>query len=190
VPFFTATRGTRCAVIGDPALPRVMALRALDTGARVQVVTSMPADWFRLRGRAGASAERLAVVGPGTPPPDATRAEPWIIMDDTGTARAGATAVSSPWQAFVAMTSARAVSVAALRGLDAIALYRSSPACRAAVVAALRLPDSAVRSLHGIPADVVAVASPGTVRLVPLRPDPSECPLFTELGLPTWHFPA
>ena len=73
VPFFTATRGTRCSVIGDPALPKVMALRALGAGARVQVVTSMPADWFRLRGRAGPSAERLAVVGPGAPPPDGNR---------------------------------------------------------------------------------------------------------------------
>jgi hypothetical protein len=187
VPFFTATRGTRCAVIGDPALPKVLALRALDAGARVQVVTSMPGDWFRLRGRVGPSAERLAVVGPGAPPPDATGAEPWMIMDDTGAVLGGATVASNPWQPFVAVSSARSITVAALRGLDAIVLYRSSPACRAAVVAALRLPDSVVRSLHGIPSDTIAVASPGMVRLVPLRPDESECALFTELGLPTWR---
>lgn len=187
VPFFTARRGTRTAAIGDPALPKLIALRALDAGARVQVVTSAPGDWFRLRGRAGLPDERLAVVDPGTPPPpDDTPAEPWMIMDDAGFL-AGGLPRSSSCQAFVASSSARAVAVAALRDLDAIVMYRSSPACRAAVVAALRLPDSAVRSLHGIPMDVVAVASAGMIRLVPLRPAASECALFTELGLPIWR---
>jgi hypothetical protein len=91
-----------------------------------------------------------------------------------------------PWQTLVAASSARMVPVAALRGLDAIVLYRSSPACRAAVVAALRLPATAIRPLHGIPSDVVAVASAETVRLVPLRANAAECALFTELGLPVW----
>jgi hypothetical protein len=184
VPFFTARRGTRIAVIGDPALPKLIAHRAIDAGARVQVVTPAPGDWFRLRGRAGLSAERLAIVDPGAPPPpDGTRAEPWMIMDSTG-----APGGSYPWrQTFVAISNARRVTVAALRGLDAIVLYRSSPACRAAVVAATRLPDSAVRSLHGIPRDVVAVVSAGMVRLASLQPDASECALFTELGLPIWR---
>ncbi len=180
VPFFTATRGTRCAVIGDPALPKLVALRALDAGARVQVVTSMPGDWYRLRSRAGLSAERLAVAAPGAAPPCGTRAEPWMIMDDTGAAPAGSTAVRNPWQPYVAVSGARAISVAALRGLDVIVLYRSTPACRAAVVAALRMPDHAVGSLHGIPNGVAAVATAGMVRLVPLRPDPPECALFTD----------
>ena len=93
VPFFTQARGTRCAVIGDRSMPKLMAKRALDAGARVQVVTSEPEDWFRLRGRAGLSPERLAIVGPGTaPPPDGTRASPWMIMDDTGILTATPTA--------------------------------------------------------------------------------------------------
>lgn len=187
VPLFTARRGTRVAAVGDPALPKLMALRAIQAGARVQVVTAAPEDWFRLRGRAALSAERLAVVDRGAPPPDSTRAEPWIIMDDTGGDGSCVPLVSSPWHALVSTWSARAVAVAALRGLDTIVLYRSSPACRAAAVAALRLPDSAVRSLHGIPGDVVAVASAGQVRLVPLQADGSECALFAELGLPIWR---
>jgi hypothetical protein len=108
-----------------------------------------------------------------------------MIMDDTGISvgeDTGSRRVSNPWQAFVATSSARAVAVAALRGLDAIVLYRSSPACRGAVVAALRLPDVVVRSLHGIPRDVVAVASAGMVRLVPLRPDAREYALFGTEG--------
>jgi hypothetical protein len=83
-------------------------------------------------------------------------------------------AAAGPWQAFVAVSSARAVPVGTLRGLDTVILHRSSPACRAAVVAALELPDSMARSLQGIPDDVVAIASPGLVRLVSLAPHPAE----------------
>jgi hypothetical protein len=193
VPFFTETRGTRCAVIGDRSIAKLVAKRALDGGARVQVVTSEPDDWFRLRGHGEISPERLAVVDPGTPPPpDGTRSDPWMIMDDTGILGGDGDEVqpiprvSNPWQAYCAVSSARQVPVAALRGMDAVVLYRSSPFCRAVAIAALRLPESAVRSLHGIPSDVVAVASPERVRLVPIRCDPLECALFAELGLPVW----
>jgi hypothetical protein len=193
VPFFTETRGTRCAVIGDRSMPKLMAKRALDAGARVQVVTSEPDSWFRLRGQAGLPPDRLIVVEPGTPPPpDDTHPSPWIVMDDTGILTddgAGILPRSNPRQAFWAVSSARAVAVTALRGLDAVVLYRSSPFCRAVAVAALRLPESAARSLTGIPSDVVAVASAGGVRLVPLKTDASECALFTELGLPIWPHP-
>jgi hypothetical protein len=194
VPFFTAARGTRCAVIGDRSIAALMAKRALDAGARVQVVTSEPDDWFRLRGHAGLSPERLAVADPGTaPPPDGTGSSPWMIMDDTGIltgdpdgAGARIPRASNPWQTFCAVSSARNVAVAALRGMDAIVLFRSSPFCRAVAAVALQLPDSAMRSLHGIPSDVVAVASAGTVRLAPIRCDAAECALFAELGLPIW----
>lgn len=154
VPFFTGGRGTHGALIGDAALPRLIALRALDAGARLQVVTSRPEQWLRLRGCAGLSADRMA-VRPDTPSPaNAAMAAPLMIIDDT--------------------SAANPVTVAGMRGLDAIVLHRSSPACRAIVAAALRLPDQVVRSLQGIPRDVVAIASPGMVRLVPLRVDASE----------------
>ena len=190
VPFFTQARGTRCAVIGDPSMPKLMAKRALDAGARVQVVTPEPEDWFRLRGRAGLAPERLAIVGPDTAPPlDGTRASPWMIMDDTGILDGDGSAItwmSNPGQAFCAISTARALPVACLRGMDAIILYRSSPFCRAVAIAALGLPESAARQLTGIPTDVVAVASPSGVRLVPIKTDATECALFAELGLPIW----
>ena len=53
-------------MIGDRSIAVLMAKRALDAGARVQVVTSEPEDWFRLRGHAGLSPERLIVADPGT----------------------------------------------------------------------------------------------------------------------------
>lgn len=197
VPFFTQARGTRCAVIGDGAMPKLMAKRAVDAGARVQVITAEPDDWFRLRGHAGLPAERLVVVEPGTAaPPDGTRGNPWMIMDDTGIldsdsdgVHPGIPPVSSPGHAFCAVSTARAVSVAALRDLDAVVLYRSSPFCRAVAFAAMKLPESAARSLTGIPKDVVALVSAGSVRLVPLKTDAAEYALFTELGLPIWPHP-
>lgn len=165
VPFITNGRGTRGAMIGDAVLRMFIALRALDAGARIRVVTSKPAGWLRLRDCAGPSAKRLAVVGPDAQPPaDDPTAAPLMIIDDT---EAGS-----------------AVTIAALRGLDAIVLHRSSPACRAAVVAALNLPHPVVRSLHGIPRDVVAVASPGVVKLVPLRPDASERAMLRQSTAP------
>ena len=169
VPFFTAARGTRCAVIGDRSIAVLMAKRALDAGARVQVVTSEPDDWFRLRGHAGLSPECLVVADPGTaPPPDGTGRSPWMIMDDTGILTgdpdgvgARIPRVSNPWQAFCAVSSARNVAVAALRGLDAIVLFRSSPFCRAVAAVALQLPDPAMRSpCTGYPATLLPWPAP------------------------------
>jgi hypothetical protein len=173
VSFFTGERGTRTAVIGHATLPKLIALRALRTGARLQVVTPRPREWLRLRDCARLPAGQMAVVHPGAaPPPDGTRAAPWMIIDDTGAPAANTP--GRPWQAVVAAPRADVVTIAALRGLDTIILHRSTPACRAAVIVALNLPESVVRSLHGIPRDIAVVASDGLVRLVPLTPNASE----------------
>jgi hypothetical protein len=180
VPFFTPTGPTRSAVVGDPMLPKLMALRALGAGARLQVVTSRPREWLRLRRCAWLSAGSMAVVRPGTPPPaDGTRAAPWMIIDDTSEAAAPASVAAAagagrPWQALVAAPDAGAVTIAALRGLEFVILHRSTPACRAAVIAALDLQVPVTRSLHGIPRDAVAIASPGIVSLGALEIAPSE----------------
>lgn len=177
IPFFAAERATRAAVIGDPDLPRLLALRALSTGARVQVVTSSPEEWLRLRGSARRPAECMAVVPPGSAPPaDASPAAPWMIIhDDPGWPAPAEPSITGPWQAVIAVPGAHAVTIAALRGLDAVILYRAIPAWRAAAVAAMNLPVPAALSLHGIPRDVVAVvASAATVKLVLLTPDASE----------------
>jgi hypothetical protein len=172
VPFFTE-RGVRAAALGDARLPKLLALRALRAGARVQVVTARPTAWLTLRDEARMPAERMAVVYPRTPPPtDSTRIAPWMVIDDTGTPATAA--VARPWQAFVAAPSSDGVTIAGLRGLDAIILHRSTPACRAAVIVAMELPVPVVRSLHGIPGDVIVIARPGTVELVPLTLDAAE----------------
>jgi type VII secretion protein EccE len=172
VPFFVAEGGIRAAVIGDAALPRLLALRALGAGARLQVVTSRPGGWLSLRDEARLPSERMTVVRQGTAPPsDGTRAAPWMIIDDTGSPAA---AGNRPWQAAVAVLSEGAVTAAALRGLNAIVFQRGTPACVAAVTAALSLPEPAARSLTGLPPGVFALACPGTVRLAPLTLDESE----------------
>jgi hypothetical protein len=206
VPLFTE-RGVRAAALGDARLPKLLALRALGAGARVQVVTARPSSWLTLRDEARLPAERMAVVHPGTPPPaDSTPTAPWMIIDDTGTPAAAA--VTCPWQAFVAAPGSDGVTIAGLRGLDAIILHRSTPACRAAVIVAMGLPAPVVRSLHGIPRDVVTIARPGTLEFVPLTLDAAEQalldrslrareaptdpawprpPLHAELGPPSWR---
>jgi hypothetical protein len=172
VPLFTE-RGVRAAALGDTGLPKLLVLRALGAGARVQVVTSHPAPWLALRDESRLPAERMTVVPPGTrPPADGSRTAPWMIMDDTGSPATAA--VTRPWQAFVAAPDADEVTIAALRGLDSIILHRSTPACRAAAIVAMDLPVPVARSLHGIPRDVIAIAGPGSVSLVPVTPDATE----------------
>jgi hypothetical protein len=156
------------------------------------VVTARPTAWLTLREEARLPAERMAIVHPRTPPPaDSTRTTPWMVIDDTGTP--ATTAVARPWQAFIAAPSSDGVTIAGLRGLDAIILHRSTPACRAAVIVAMDLPVPVVRSLHGIPRDVIVIARPGTVELVPLTPDAAEQALLARSGPaketpsgPTW----
>ncbi len=183
VPLFTE-RGVRAAALGDARLPKLLALRALGTGARVRVVTSGPAAWLALRDEARLPGERMAVVGPGAPvPTDGTRTAPLMIIDDTGSPAAAA--VARPWQAFVAAPDPDDVTIAALRGLDSIILHRSTPVCRAAAIVAMDLPTPVTRSLHGIPRDVIAVARPGTVGLAPLTTAAPEQALLGAPG-PSW----
>src|ERR1700722_10166880 len=63
VPFFTAAGATQAAIIGDPALARLVALRALGAGARLRIVASQPATWLRLRDGAGLPPHRMTIVG-------------------------------------------------------------------------------------------------------------------------------
>jgi type VII secretion protein EccE len=177
VPFFTGTGGTRSAVLGDPALPRLLALRALGTGARLQVVTNQSGGWLRLCRAAQLPPGYLAVVRPGTPPPsDGTRAAPWMIIDDTGSPAADG---SAPWQAVVTVP-AEIPEAGALAGLDAILLQRTTAAGADAVIRALDLPGSWAHALQTVPADEIAIAEPGSVRFTRLVPDHSEHAVLVE----------
>lgn len=168
IPFFAADAGTRTAVIGDPLLHRLLALRALGSGARLQVVTSRPGPWLKLRGQAG-QPDRMTVVRPGKQPPaDGTRADPWLVIDDTGSP---AVAASGPWLAVVSALSDSAGLQAVPPSCDAIVIGRSSAPLAASVVAALDLPPRTARSLQAIPDGQVAVAWRGLIRFARLVPD-------------------
>ena len=171
IRFFRPERATRTAVIGDPALPKLLALRALSAGATVRVATSQPEEWLKLRDTGRPPTGRMAVVPLGTPPPsDPGSAAPWMIIHDTP---AEPPAPAGPCQAVVSVLGTEPVEPDALRGLDSVLLYRSTPAWRAAVTAAMNLPMPAARWLQGIPRDVVAVAWTGVVTLVQLTTDAS-----------------
>jgi type VII secretion protein EccE len=178
VPFFRADDSTRTAIVGDPVLHRLLGLRALGSGARLQVVTSQPGPWLRLRNLAQ-QADRMTVVRPGKQPPsDGTRADPWMLIDDTGSP---AIATSRPWLAVVTALNESAnepasesANPSALQpGLDAIVLQRSSRRIAASLASSLSLPNAA-RSLQAIPDGQVAVARRGLIQFARLVPDDAE----------------
>jgi type VII secretion protein EccE len=171
IAFFTASAGTRTAVIGDPLLHRLVGLRALGSGARVQVVTSRPGPWLKLRDRVG-QPDRMSVVRPGKQPPsDGTRADPWMVIDDTGSP---AVVAGRPWLAAVSALSESAGLQAVPPGHDAIVIQRSSPALADSLVASLDLPPQTARSLRAVPDGQVALASPGLIRFARLMPEAAE----------------
>lgn len=169
-PFFSAAGATRVTMLCDTLLPRLLALRALGAGARLQVVTHQPAGWLRLRGQAQLPPDRMLVVRPGTQHPSSgTRADPWMIMDDTGVPAAPG---SRPWQAVVTVLGQAGPVLA---DQDAILAQRTSPDLAAMVGTALRLTGTAAQSLSQLPDGIVALARPGApIRLAQLAPDPAE----------------
>jgi type VII secretion protein EccE len=177
-PAFAAATGTHSAVIGDLLLPRLLAVRALATGARLHVVTSQPDGWLALRGSAGMPAGRMTVARPGTqPPPDGASASPWMIIDET---RSPAAIARRPWQAIVTVLGSGQDVPAALPSPDAILLQRTTSRGAAAVIAALGLSSSIAPALERMPDDVVAVATPGSVRFAGLAPHRSERAALTQ----------
>jgi hypothetical protein len=171
VTCFLAQRATRTTVVGEPALHRLLGLRALGSGARLQVVTTQAEPWLRLRNQAG-QGERMIVVRPGTPPPqDGTRSDPWMIIDDTGSPSVVA---SQPWLAVVTALGEPGRADAILPGQDALVVQRCSRAAATSIAASLALPPQAARSLLAIPYGLVAVARPGALSFARLVPDGAE----------------
>jgi len=170
---FTAERATRTTVIGDALLPRLLALRALGSGARLQVITAQPGGWVKLRDHPEMPRERMFVVRPGTQPPGgATRADPWMVIDDTGSLES---AGSGPWQAVVTILGQDCGPGAVMTGQDAIVLQRTSAPTAAAAAAAVGLDAAAGQALADLPDGGVAVARPGAaVEFAWLAPDPVE----------------
>jgi hypothetical protein len=170
ISFFTGA-GTRTAVIGDPLLHRLVGLRALGSGARLQVVTSRPGPWLKLRGQSG-QPDRMIVVRPGKQPPtDGTRADPWMVIDDAGSPSVIA---SGPWLAVVSALSESAGQQPIAPGYDAIVIGRSSPALADSVAASFDLTPPSARSLRVVPDGQVAVARSGLIRFARLVPDGAE----------------
>jgi ESX secretion system protein EccE len=176
LPFFGAEGIGRVTVLADPLLHRLLGLRALASGARLQVVTAQPAPWLRLRNDAG-QAHRMTVVRPGTKvPADGTRTDPWLIIDDTGSPSIVA---SSPWLAVVTALAQASPTNAVLPGQDAIMIQRSARTAADLVATSLGLPAEAARALADVPEGAVAIARPGGVRIAWLRPDDAERSILT-----------
>jgi hypothetical protein len=177
VPLFRAGRGTQVCVAGHPALSRLLVLRALSAGARVQVVTTRSDEWLRLRDRAGARTADMTVVPPGSPPPaTGSRVAPWLVIDDTGApaGRRGA------WQSDVAAAASVPMVPGALHGLDAMLLERVGPVEEAAIAVAFGLAGPARKVAGAVPAGCVAVVVPGAIRVARLLLDQRERSALTD----------
>jgi type VII secretion protein EccE len=180
VPLFRPARGTRLCVAGQPVLSRLLALRALSTGASVQVVTTQSASWLRLRDYVSVPPDRMTVVQPGAPPPPAgSRSVPWLVINDTGTPSAGVGGVVGAggvgaWRADVTATDEIPGVPGALVGLDAIIFEQAGPAGAAAIAAAFGLDGEARRVAGAVPRGRMGMVLPGSVLIVRPRPDRSE----------------
>jgi type VII secretion protein EccE len=160
LPFFRS-QGTRAAVIGDPELPRMLALRALASGARVQVVTSRPAGWARLRSAMHIAEDQMPIVKSGAQPPrDGSRMSPWMVIDDTDSPSVR----SGPWRAAAAAVyrDLRTGSVS-LPSLDAVVLRGITVAQASVLADAMSLPVPNAGALTNLSGHTVGVAMPGSV---------------------------
>jgi hypothetical protein len=119
----------------------------------------------------------MTIVRPGTQPPgDATRADPWLTLDDTGSPAAPGT---RPWQAVISALSLTPKADSVLPGQDALLMQRANPDTAALAAAALA-PAGGDAALRDIPDAVVALARPGVpVRYAQLAPDPAERTILT-----------
>jgi hypothetical protein len=150
LPFFRS-QGTRAAVIGDPELPRMLALRALASGARVQVVTSRPGGWARLQSAMHLTDDQMPIVRSGAQPPrDGTRMSPWMVR-------------SLPWQAAVTVCRDTRAGSASLPSLDAVILRGITAAQASALADAMSLPVPDAAALTSLSGHTVGVAMPGSV---------------------------
>jgi hypothetical protein len=171
VTCFVEPGATRTTVVGEPLLHRLIGLRALGTGARLQVVTTQPEAWLSLRSAARLG-ERMIVVRPGTQPPqDGTCGDPWMIIDDTGSP---AVVPSRPWLAVVTALGESSSAGAILPGQDAILVQRCNRETAASIASSLALPPQAERSLLAIPPGLVAVVRSGAISFARLAPDQAE----------------
>jgi hypothetical protein len=171
LPLFGAARGTRMCLAGHPALARLLALRAIGAGARVQAVTARPAGWLKLRRHLRLPSGQLAVDRPGTPAPgDGSRGSPWLVVEDSGGPATGAPAA---WRAVVTVMPELPGGPGTARGWDVVAFQETSPDGWAAIRSQMRLPGSGLDRAR-LPGHALAVAQPGSLRVAWLVPDETE----------------
>jgi type VII secretion protein EccE len=176
LPSFAADGPSRTTVLADPLLHRLIGLRALASGARLKVVTAQPGPWLRLRNECG-QPDRMAVVVQGSPPPaDATRTDPWMVIDDTGSPPIVG---GHPWVAVVTALGEADADNAVLPGQDTIVVQRPTSREAATIAATFGLPSDATHALMAIPDGLVAVVRPGTTQIARLVPDEAERSILT-----------
>jgi hypothetical protein len=119
----------------------------------------------------------MAVVVQGSPPPaDATRTDPWMVIDDTGSPPIVG---GHPWVAVVTALGEADADNAVLPGQDTIVVQRPTSREAATIAATFGLPSDATHALMAIPDGLVAVVRPGTTQIARLVPDEAERSILT-----------
>lgn len=178
------SRPTHVALVTSGYVARLLAWRALATGALVQAVTSRPHSWTPLVGAVPPS--RMRVAPPGSPPLQGSGADaPMLRCEDGGPDATRHRSAIGPWQAVLAVHDfAIPRAVAALTTFDLVVLQRIAPELVQSVQRSFGLPEEFVTWLPRLPDNTVALITASHARLVSLGLTQLELDV---LGPPTRH---
>jgi hypothetical protein len=177
-------RPTQAVLVAAGYVARLLAVRALATGATVHVATSRPQAW---RSVVTAMAPgRALLVAPGSPlPAETSFGSPVLRCDDIGPGGAAVRADVGAWQTRVVVQDfTPATAVPGLRPFDLVIVQRIPPDLAHPLRTAFGLPPEVADVLPGMPDDVVALLTPGRGILTRLAPTQVETSL---LGTPVRH---
>ena len=158
-------RLTQVALVTCGYVARLIAVRALATGAAVHVATSLGQRWEPVISTAPQA--RAMLVSPGAPlPAGASPGTPLLRCDDIGPAASpplpdGGGAVGA-WQTrIVVQDLIPATAVATLRAYDLLVLQRVRPELVQPLQSTFGLPAQLADALPALPDDMVVMLAPG-----------------------------
>jgi len=177
-------RPTQVVLVTAAYVARLVALRALATGAGVAVATSRPQGWHPVT--TSAPAGRAVLVAPDAAlPAGSTPDAPLLRCTDLGPGGAAARVEAGAWQArLLVQDFTPASAVPGLRAFDLVIVQRVAPDLVHPLQSAFGLPDDVAEALPRLRDQIVALITPGQAVLVSLAPTPVETSL---LGNPVRH---
>jgi hypothetical protein len=159
-------------LIGGAWAARLMALRALRSGARLLVFTEQSTYWVQLGQSVTGRTDRVAVLAPGAAAGVTASADAPVLCLHEGAPKPEE---PQPWQTRV-LLHRRVLPdrVAAVRDSDLVLMQRLTPNEAALVAPALRLTPHSAQQLQLLRDDMMALVAGGGNHYVWLDQDPTE----------------